>query len=95
MEFLQADGNTLSGNYVGLGGDGITPIPNQNLGVIIYQRATAIPRVDCSINLDKLQAITNAVNDAIRPLGISINTLPLNASKLGDLIAGAHARKGN
>jgi len=40
-------------------------------------------------------AIANAVNDAIRPLGISINTLPLNASKLGDLIAGAHARKGN
>src|SRR5262249_12696012 len=25
-------------------------------------------------------AIANAVNDAIRPLGISINTLPLNAS---------------
>jgi 2-furoyl-CoA dehydrogenase large subunit len=40
-------------------------------------------------------AIANAVNDAIRPLGISINTLPLNASKLGDLIAGAHAGKGN
>ncbi len=40
-------------------------------------------------------AIANAVNDAIRPLGISINTLPLNASKLGDLIAEAHARMGN
>jgi 2-furoyl-CoA dehydrogenase large subunit len=39
-------------------------------------------------------AIANAVNDAIRPLGISINTLPLNASKLGDLIAEAYARMG-
>ena len=40
-------------------------------------------------------AIANAINDAIRPLGISINTLPLNVSKLGDLIAEARARKGN
>ena len=40
-------------------------------------------------------AIANAVNDAIKPLGISINTLPLNASKLGDLIAKAHTRVGN
>ncbi|MGE5526247.1 MAG: xanthine dehydrogenase family protein molybdopterin-binding subunit [Rhodospirillaceae bacterium] len=34
-------------------------------------------------------AIANAVNDALRPLGISLNTLPLKASKLGDLIAAA------
>jgi 2-furoyl-CoA dehydrogenase large subunit len=34
-------------------------------------------------------AIANAVNDAIRGLGISINTLPIKASILGDLIAGA------
>jgi 2-furoyl-CoA dehydrogenase large subunit len=34
-------------------------------------------------------AIANAVNDALRPLGISVNTLPLKASKLGDLIAAA------
>jgi 2-furoyl-CoA dehydrogenase large subunit len=40
-------------------------------------------------------AVANAINDAIRPLGISINTLPLNVSKLGDLIAEARARKGN
>ncbi|HET7848823.1 MAG TPA: xanthine dehydrogenase family protein molybdopterin-binding subunit [Pseudolabrys sp.] len=32
-------------------------------------------------------AIANAVNDALRPLGLSMNTLPLKASKLGDLIA--------
>ncbi|HEX5508711.1 MAG TPA: xanthine dehydrogenase family protein molybdopterin-binding subunit [Pseudolabrys sp.] len=32
-------------------------------------------------------AIANAVNDALRPLGVSMNTLPLKASKLGDLIA--------
>lgn len=40
-------------------------------------------------------AVANAINDAIRPLGISINTLPLNVSKLGDLIAEARAHKGN
>jgi 2-furoyl-CoA dehydrogenase large subunit len=34
-------------------------------------------------------AIANAVNDALRPLGVSINTLPLKVSKLGDLIAQA------
>ena len=32
-------------------------------------------------------AIANAINDALRPLGVSINTLPLTPSKLGDLIA--------
>ncbi|HVV61932.1 MAG TPA: xanthine dehydrogenase family protein molybdopterin-binding subunit [Pseudolabrys sp.] len=34
-------------------------------------------------------AIANAVNDALRPLGISVNTLPLKASRLGDMIAAA------
>jgi 2-furoyl-CoA dehydrogenase large subunit len=34
-------------------------------------------------------AIANAVNDALRPLGVSINTLPLTVAKLGDLIAQA------
>jgi 2-furoyl-CoA dehydrogenase large subunit len=38
-------------------------------------------------------AVANAVNDAIRPLGISINTLPIKVSKLGDLIAEARERK--
>jgi len=38
-------------------------------------------------------AIANAVNDAIRPLGISINTLPIKVAKLGDLIAAAQERK--
>ena len=37
-------------------------------------------------------AVANAVNDALRPLGISINTLPLKATKLGDLIAAARAK---
>jgi 2-furoyl-CoA dehydrogenase large subunit len=40
-------------------------------------------------------AIANAINDALRPLGISTNTLPLKVSKLGDLIAEARAKKGN
>ncbi|HUL87902.1 MAG TPA: xanthine dehydrogenase family protein molybdopterin-binding subunit [Pseudolabrys sp.] len=39
-------------------------------------------------------AIANAVNDALKPLGVSINTLPLKVSKLGDLIADARAKKG-
>jgi len=37
-------------------------------------------------------AIANAVNDALRPLGVSINTLPLKVSKLGDLIAAARTK---
>ena len=38
-------------------------------------------------------AIANAVNDALRPLGISINTLPIKVSRLGDMIAAAQERK--
>jgi 3-oxo-Delta1-steroid hydratase/dehydrogenase large subunit len=38
-------------------------------------------------------AIANAINDALRPLGVSINTLPLTPSKLGDLIAGARRQR--
>jgi 2-furoyl-CoA dehydrogenase large subunit len=34
-------------------------------------------------------AVANAVNDAIRPLGISVNEVPIKVSKLGDLIAKA------
>jgi 2-furoyl-CoA dehydrogenase large subunit len=40
-------------------------------------------------------AIANAVNDAIRPLGISVNTLPIKVAKLGDLIADARERTGS
>ena len=39
-------------------------------------------------------AVANAVNDALRPLGVSINTLPLKLSKLGDLIAAGARQKG-
>jgi 2-furoyl-CoA dehydrogenase large subunit len=38
-------------------------------------------------------AIANAINDALRPLGISTNTLPIKVSKLGDMIADALAKK--
>jgi 2-furoyl-CoA dehydrogenase large subunit len=38
-------------------------------------------------------AIANAVNDAIRSLGISVNTVPIKVSKLGDLIAEAQEKK--
>jgi 2-furoyl-CoA dehydrogenase large subunit len=37
-------------------------------------------------------AIANAVNDGLRPLGISINTLPLKVAKLGDAIAAVRAK---
>jgi 2-furoyl-CoA dehydrogenase large subunit len=37
-------------------------------------------------------AIVSAVNDALRPLGITVNALPLKPSKLGDLIAEARAK---
>jgi 2-furoyl-CoA dehydrogenase large subunit len=40
-------------------------------------------------------AIANAINDALRPLGISTNTLPIKVSKLGDMIAAAQAKMGN
>jgi 2-furoyl-CoA dehydrogenase large subunit len=38
-------------------------------------------------------AIANAINDALRPLGISANTLPIKVSKLGDMIAAAKEKK--
>ncbi|MSO67262.1 MAG: xanthine dehydrogenase family protein molybdopterin-binding subunit [Pseudolabrys sp.] len=37
-------------------------------------------------------AIANAINDALRPLGISTNTLPIKVSKLGDMIAQAREK---
>jgi 2-furoyl-CoA dehydrogenase large subunit len=37
--------------------------------------------------------IANAINDALRPLGIAINTLPIKVSVLGDLIAAAQEKK--
>ena len=40
-------------------------------------------------------AIANAINDALRPLGVSINTLPIKVSLLGDLIAAARDKKEN
>ena len=40
-------------------------------------------------------AIANAVNDALRPLSISVNTLPLKVAKLGDMIAEAQSDKGH
>jgi 2-furoyl-CoA dehydrogenase large subunit len=44
-------------------------------------------------------AVANAINDALRPLGISLNTLPIKISALGDMIAEAQdkakAKKGH
>jgi CO/xanthine dehydrogenase Mo-binding subunit len=34
-------------------------------------------------------AITSAVNDALRPLGIAVNSLPIKIAQLGDMIAAA------
>jgi 2-furoyl-CoA dehydrogenase large subunit len=37
-------------------------------------------------------AIANAVNDALRPLSLAVNALPLKASQLSDLIASVQKR---
>jgi 2-furoyl-CoA dehydrogenase large subunit len=37
-------------------------------------------------------AIASGVNDALRPLGITVNSLPMRAARLGDLIAAAKER---
>ena len=34
-------------------------------------------------------AIASAVNDAVRPLGIAVNSLPIKMAQLGDMIAAA------
>jgi CO/xanthine dehydrogenase Mo-binding subunit len=34
-------------------------------------------------------AIASAINDAIRPLGIAVNSLPIRIAQLGDMIAAA------
>lgn len=39
-------------------------------------------------------AISGAINDALRPLGIKMNSLPLKITKLGDAIAEARAKAG-
>jgi 2-furoyl-CoA dehydrogenase large subunit len=64
----------------------VTPSPNTVLG----QKGSGE-----SGYLGAPAAVANAVNDALRPLGVSINTLPLKMSKLSDLIAEARAKKGN
>jgi 2-furoyl-CoA dehydrogenase large subunit len=38
-------------------------------------------------------AIASAVNDALQPLGIAVNRLPIKIAELGDLIAAAKAKK--
>ena len=37
-------------------------------------------------------AIASAVNDAVRPLGIVVNRLPIKIAQLGDLIAAARGQ---
>ncbi|MPZ55448.1 MAG: molybdopterin-dependent oxidoreductase [Rhizobiales bacterium] len=39
-------------------------------------------------------AIASAINDALKPLGISVNTLPIKVSLLGDMIAAAREKIG-
>jgi 2-furoyl-CoA dehydrogenase large subunit len=38
-------------------------------------------------------AVANAVNDALRPLGITVNTLPLKISKIADAVAAAREQQ--
>jgi CO/xanthine dehydrogenase Mo-binding subunit len=37
-------------------------------------------------------AVASGVNDALRPLGITVNSLPMKAARLGDLIAAARGK---
>ena len=39
-------------------------------------------------------AVASAINDAVRPLGIAVNTLPIKTARLGDMIAAAREKKG-
>ena len=39
-------------------------------------------------------AVSGAINDALRPLGISVDKLPIRISALGDMIAAAAKGKG-
>src|ERR1700754_2072293 len=34
-------------------------------------------------------AVASAINDAVRPLGLVVNTLPIKTARLGDMIAAA------
>jgi 2-furoyl-CoA dehydrogenase large subunit len=38
-------------------------------------------------------AIANGINDALRPLGIKVNALPIKIAALGDLIADAQQKR--
>ncbi len=60
-----------------------TPSPQTVLG----QKGTGE-----SGHLGARAAIANVVIDALKPLGIAVNTLPLKTSKLGDLIAEVRRR---
>ena len=37
-------------------------------------------------------AVASAVNDAVRPLGIVVNSLPIKVAQLGDMIAAAREK---
>jgi CO/xanthine dehydrogenase Mo-binding subunit len=39
-------------------------------------------------------AVASAVNDAVRPLGLVVNALPIKVARLGDMIAEARQRNG-
>src|SRR5450830_1259637 len=61
----------------------VTPSPNTVLG----QKGSGE-----SGYLGAPAAVANAINDALRPLGISTNTLPIKVSVLGDMIAEAQEK---
>jgi CO/xanthine dehydrogenase Mo-binding subunit len=39
-------------------------------------------------------AVASAINDAVRPLGLAVNSLPIKVARLGDMIAVAREGKG-
>jgi len=96
------DGQLIAQTFM----DYLLPSSHEVPAVEIFDHETASPHTVLgqkgsgeSGYLGAPAAIANAINDALRPLGIATNTLPIKVSKLGDMIAAAQektkAKKGN
>jgi 2-furoyl-CoA dehydrogenase large subunit len=94
-EFVyDAEGQLLAQSFM----DYLLPSAHEVPAVEIVHHATPSPRTVLgqkgsgeSGYLGAPAAIANAVNDALRPLGIVVNRLPIRTTQLGDLIAQAAA----
>jgi aerobic carbon-monoxide dehydrogenase large subunit len=60
----------------------VTPSPINPLGVKGAGEAGTLPVP---------AAVANAIEDALRPLGVRVNRMPLNPARISDLVHGAAA----